>query len=277
MVKREIGKQKEPPVKVFFGVIQRKWFRFVMLGSVYFVAALPLLAFAVFALFGMYAFHTSPVSGATVYGNMLQFMLVCIPLIALISGPATMGITYVLRNYAREQHSWGISDLLEKASKNYMQGVWIGLINSVFVLMMEWMYFYYGTMNGEVKLTYVNYIILMLVGVFFMVRSYIYPMAVSYKLSLKNLYRYSMALALIKLPQNILLQAFSCAVIVLAFYFYPTIGICMTAFGGMAFMGYTHIFYVDRVLLANMDEVNEKEYESEKDIEKKKKKGKREF
>ena len=51
MVKREIGKQKEPPVKVFFGVIQRKWFRFVMLGSVYFVAALPLLAFAVFAKF----------------------------------------------------------------------------------------------------------------------------------------------------------------------------------------------------------------------------------
>ena len=142
---------------------------------------------------------------------------------------------------------------------------------------MEWMYFYYGTMSGEVKLSYVNYIILVLLGVFFMMRSYIYPMAVSYKLSLKNLYRYSMALALIKLPQNLLLQGFSCAIIALAFVFYPIIGICLTAFGGMAYMGYLHIFYVDRVLLDNMDEVNEKEYETEKEIEKKKKKGKREF
>lgn len=277
MENREVSREKEHPVKIFFGVIQRKWFRFAMLGSIYFLSAIPVLAFAVFALFGMYAFHASPIEGATVYGNMLQLMLICIPLIALISGPATMGVTYVLRNYAREQHSWGISDLLEKASKNYKQGFLLGLINSVFVLLMVWMYYYYGIKDGEAKLTYVNYIILVLLGLFIMMRSYIYPMAVSYKLSLKDLYRYSMALAFIKLPQNLLLQIVSGAILVLVFAFYPIIGICLTAFGGMAYMGYLHIFYVDRVLLANMDEVNKKEYESEKDVEKKKKKGKMEF
>lgn len=271
-----VSKEKEAPIKVYFGVIQRKWGRMIALGATQFVASLPVLAFAVFALFGMYAFHTRPVDGAIVYGNMLQFMLICIPLIALISGPATMGITYVLRNYAREQHSWGFSDMLEKASKNYKQGFWVGLINSVFMLFMVWMYYYYGSMNGEMKLTIVNYIILVLMGLFLMMRSYLYPMAVSYQVSLKDLYRYSMALVFIKLPQNLLLQLASAAVIALAFAIYPTIGIFLTAFGGMAFVGYTHIFYIDRVLLQNMDEENEKDYELLKEKQKKtKKKGKK--
>ena len=112
-------KKKEHPLKIYFGVLQRKWFRFITLGSAFFIAALPVLAFAVLGIVAIVGFHGYGDAARTLYGDMMLFMLICIPLIALISGPATMGATYVLRNYAREQHAWGLSDMLEKSSKNY--------------------------------------------------------------------------------------------------------------------------------------------------------------
>ena len=84
-------------------------------------------------------------------------------------------------------------------------------------------------------------------------------MAVSYKLSIKDLYRYSLALVIMKFPQNLILQLFSLGCICAAFY-YPNVGIVITALGGAVLLGFVNVFYTDRVLLENMDEANVKVY-----------------
>ncbi len=273
----EVKKEKKSPVKIYFGVLKRKFFRFITLGSVFFIAILPVVVFMVFGVVAMLSFH---ISGAketmegvkSIYGYSMVWMAICIPLIALISGPATMGATYVLRNYAREKHAWGLSDMLEKASKNYFQGMMMGLINSVLILFMVWIYYYYGNISGTPRMHIANYAILVVFAVLFMMHSYLYPMAVSYKLKLKDLYRYSLTLVLLKLPQNILLLAGTVGVIVLLYNLSVTALIAVCLLGGVAIMWYTHLFYTDRVLLENMDEKNEKVYEEpDKEQQRKKK------
>ncbi|MBR3942526.1 MAG: hypothetical protein IKJ55_04140 [Clostridia bacterium] len=273
----EVKKGKQSPLKIYFGVLKRKFFRFITLGSVFFVSVLPMIVFAVFGMMAMYSFHLSGAKETmegvrSLYGYCMVWMAICVPLIALISGPATMGATYVLRNYAREKHAWGLSDMLEKASKNYFQGMMIGLINSIVILFMVWMYYYYGNISGTPKMHMVNYIILVILAILLMMQSYIYPMAVSYKLKLKDLYRYSLTLVLLKLPQNVLLLAGTVGFVMLIYNFSISALIAVCLLGGVAIVWYTHLFYTDRVLLENMDEKNEKVYaEPDKEQQKKKK------
>ncbi|MBQ7040099.1 MAG: DUF624 domain-containing protein, partial [Clostridia bacterium] len=122
-----VKQQKEPALSVFFGVLQRKFGRFISLNLLYFLTGLPTLIMMGCIGLTLLYFH----SGRAATSNMfLPLMLIMIPLIGILSGPATMGVTYVLRNFAREQHAWIMGDMFEKASKNYLQGLIIGVINS---------------------------------------------------------------------------------------------------------------------------------------------------
>ncbi len=248
-----VERRREKPLEVFFGVIQRKFWRFVTLNFLYFLTGLPTWVFMASGGLALAFFH----AGQTNFNIFFPIMLCCIPLIALISGPATLGATYVLRNFAREKHAWIAADMFEIASKNYVRGMLIGLINSVVAFALVYAYLYYGTVNGGLNI--MNYILIVLGFLFAMTRSYIYDMAVSYKVSISNLYRYSIALSVMKFPQNLLLQIFSLGLICLAFY-YPNVGIIISAFFGIAFLGFINLFYTDRVLIKNMDEGNEKFY-----------------
>lgn len=248
-----VEKKKEPALTVFFGIIQRKIWRLITLNLAYFITGLPTWLFMAAMGFGLYYFH----SGRADYNVFLPWMLVLIPFIALISGPATMGATFVLRNFSREEHAWVLGDMFEKASKNYVQGLFIGLINACLAFALTYLYFYYGTLQKG--LSFVNYIIILLGFILASLRSYIYPMAVTYKLSLANLYRYSLALVIMKFPQNLLLQGFSLAGICSAFY-YPNMGIVISAIGGISLLGLVNVFYTDRVLRENMDSAHEKVY-----------------
>ncbi len=248
-----VDRKKQPPLTVFFGILQRKLWRFVTLNLFYLISGLPTWIFMAAMGLGLYFFSM----GKADYNIFLPWMLIMIPFITFISGPATMGATYVLRNFAREEHAWVVGDMFEKASKNYLQGAAIGFINSVIAFILTYAYFYYGTLQQGLSI--VNYILIVLGFIFASLRSYIFPMAVTYKLNLKNLYRYSLALVILKFPQNLLLQLFSLLCICLAFY-YPNIGILLTAVGGIAILGFVNVFYTDRVLQQNMDSANIKIY-----------------
>ena len=248
-----VKERKEPPVSVFFGVLQRKLGKFITLNFAYLLAGLPTWLFMGCIGLSVLFYH----SGKTDYNWFLPVMLILIPFIAILSGPATMGVTYVLRNFSREQHAWVIGDLFEKASKNYVQGAIISTINSLIAFALVFAYFYYGKLSGGIGP--VNAIVVIFGIILASLRSYIYPMAVSYKLKITDLYRYSLAMVIMKFPQNLLLQAVSFGLIYAAFY-YPNLGIIISVFGGILFLGYLNIFYTDRVLLKTMDEKHEKIY-----------------
>jgi len=147
---------------------------------------------------------TYPPDKASVTGQTdIQIRLVLTLLLILLwgAGPVTAGFTYVLRNYAREEHAWIWSDFIRVLRENFKQGMAVWLIDWVVFYVMAFAFFYYGSMPGWMAALQV------LIGLLFVLYTfmhfYIYPMMVTFKLRLRDLYRNSALFAFGRLFHNI--------------------------------------------------------------------------
>lgn len=202
------GVPKDAPPKnrfiVFFEVLFRKFWRLVTLNIVYFIC--------------------------------------CIPIITI--GPATAGFTYVLRNFSREEHSWVWSDFKEHAFKNFKQALIISVIELVVIVVGFVNFRFYSQMGAtNAFLGYLKYVIIAMGIIFMMMRFYIYPMLVTFNLSIKQVLKNAFIFAIIKLPQNFLMLIV-CAAVMLGFYYYLLIGILLTPFIVLSVLGLMINFFV---------------------------------
>lgn len=118
----------------------------------------------------------------------LMTIFICLPLITV--GPAQAGMTYILRNYSREEHAFIWWDFKENARKNFKQGMIVGLINTVVtVLVLFDIYFYISYRTENLIITAASVLIIVAFLVFMMMSMYIYPMMVTFNLSIKQLYK----------------------------------------------------------------------------------------
>lgn len=120
-------------------------------------------------------------------------------------GPVTAGFTYILRNYSREEHAWLWSDFWQYTKENFKQSIVIWLVDLVAMPMMFIAYMFYSRSQGVIM--YFKYIMCVLIFVYTSMHFYIYPMMVTFKLSVKDLYRNSLLFAFGKLPINIFVFA----------------------------------------------------------------------
>ncbi|MBQ4145921.1 MAG: YesL family protein [Clostridia bacterium] len=120
-------------------------------------------------------------------------------------GPATAGVTYVLRNFAREEHAWVWADFLDAAKSNFKQSVAVFVIDIVAFFVFYMAIMVYSQMPGIMGA--MRYVIWMIIFVFTMMHLYIYPMMVTFKLTIKELYRNALIFALGKLPSNVFIIA----------------------------------------------------------------------
>lgn len=123
-VSKEDANQKR--FVLFFVILWRKLWQFIGLNLIYFVITLPL-----FSYLTVFVLQSVGIEAADLAGNMLFaiagyilnlppfFMWLLIGVSALLYGPATCGLTYVLRNYARQEHAWTFSDFFTRAKENF--------------------------------------------------------------------------------------------------------------------------------------------------------------
>lgn len=81
-------------------------------------------------------------------------LLVLWPLIAL-TGPATAGVTYVMRNWARGEHSFPFSDAVEHARKNWKQALAVSTITGALPLLALLLLTFYEGMIRQVNALFV--------------------------------------------------------------------------------------------------------------------------
>ena len=117
-------------------------------------------------------------------------------------GPASAGFTYVLRNFAREEHAWIWSDFKDALKNNFKQSLIVYLIDIVAFVVFYIAFMVYGQMPGF--LGALRYVILMILFIYTLMHQYIYPVMVTFDLKLKDIYRNAMLFAIGKLPSNIL-------------------------------------------------------------------------
>ncbi|MBO4733884.1 MAG: DUF624 domain-containing protein [Clostridia bacterium] len=137
----------------------------------------------------------------------ISFIYVLMNLLLLPSGLANAGITNVMRNTARDKHSFGMSDFLETIKKNWKQSLIAGIINliiTVVAIFAGWFYRYNYIETGRFIWLVGFSVILSLMLVFTFAKYYMWTMIITFKLKLKDVYKNSFKMAIANLWRNIL-------------------------------------------------------------------------
>ncbi|MBP7401357.1 MAG: YesL family protein [Clostridia bacterium] len=219
------------PAARFFGVLGRKFWKIATLNLMYVVGSLPVIALAIVLApallrflfpkitverlteyFGSAEVVGSLAEGITpeAFSNMVLVFLYVLTAVFLVSmamfvlGPVHAGMTYVLRNYSREEHAFIWSDFWEHAKKNAGQSLVASLIGIVAsVAMVVSLGFYRSVIDNQFLRLLVTGFILLVFTIFTVMQMYIYPMMVTFKLSLKNIYKNAFLFFTLRLFPNL--------------------------------------------------------------------------
>lgn len=131
------------------------------------------------------------------------WLLLMIPSIA-ITGPFTAGVSYVTRNWARDEHAFVWSDFKDAVKTNWKQALLVSFITSLMPIILYVCWTFYGSMTAQSAFFVVPQVLaVMLVVVWFLAAVYMYPLMVTYKLKFKDLVRNALLLSVGRLPQSV--------------------------------------------------------------------------
>ena len=129
--------------------------------------------------------------------------IVSLPVIT--GGLSSVGLTNVTRNIARDKHSFGLSDYFETIGKNWKQALASGIINTViYIIMIFDLMFFFDNQSNDLIYSIGLGITLSMVIVFLMMKFYMWTLMITFKFSLKQIYKNSFKFVIINFKNNIL-------------------------------------------------------------------------
>lgn len=169
-------------------------------------------------------------------------LLTLIPCIA-ITGPATAGVAYVTRNWARDEHAFIWSDFKDAVKENWKQGLVISLITAVlpFLIYVGWTF--YGQMAQQQSFMVIPQMLLLFLGLIWALSvTYMYPLMVTYQLKMKDLLRNGLLLGVARLPMSVGVRLLHCVptllCVLLAYLWNPMYG-ALILFGYYLLIGFS--------------------------------------
>lgn len=192
-------------VKMFFTVLSVRFWQLIQLNLLTSIFWAPAVA-----LFYMQAIIIQE-TGDPVY---IIFYLLLIPCL-MLAGPAMAAMTYIVRNWSRDEHAWVWSDFKDAWKENWKQALIIMLINGVAVLLLSVNLRFYGAMAAEnILFLFLYYMMIIIALIIAMMNMFIFPLMVTYRLSIKHLIRNAFILTMVKLPFTFLVFAATAALTV---------------------------------------------------------------
>lgn len=149
--------------------------------------------------------------------NDMNFMtlLILIPCIA-ITGPFTAGLSYVTRNWARDEHAFPWADYKDAIKANWKQGLLVSTITGCVPFLVYICWRFYGDMAvGNAVWVIPQMLILMLGILWSLAVTYMYPMMVTYQMNFRTIIRNSFILAVGRLPGSVGIRLLHCVPTVL--------------------------------------------------------------
>lgn len=281
------GVPKDAPPKspfiVFFEILQRKFWNLVKINLMYVLFNLP----AVLAgMFIMFFFFPNIFPNAmedpdyflmdTIMKFILLTVMTCIPMIAV--GPAQAGFTYILRNYAREEHAFIWSDFKDAAKSNLKQSLIVGTINFfiTFLTLISIGFYWVHIGSGEIPdvAGAIGLVVMVMIFTLFVCMNiYIYPVMVTFDLTLKQIYKNALIFALIKFLPNLGIVLLNALLIFLSFGliipFNPMIGFIPYIFLTTSLTGFITNFYaypkLKKYIISKIEEEEEEEDDEDDD------------
>lgn len=132
----------------------------------------------------------------------LVYDLISVPV--LTNGLASAGLTNVTRNIARDKHSFGLSDFFDTLKKNWKQALPAGIINTlVYAMLFFDIYFFWFSSKGIMASIGVG-ICVCILFIFTVMNYYIWTLMITFKFSLKQIYKNSFKFVFINMKLNLL-------------------------------------------------------------------------
>jgi uncharacterized membrane protein YesL len=143
-------------------------------------------------------------------GQLMSTLLWLIPCIA-ITGPFTAGVSYVTRNWARDEHAFIWSDFKDALKANWKQSLVVSVITSILPAAIYVGWRYYGQMAGNSVIMIVPQVLVVLVGIIWAISvTYMHPMIVTYELKQMDVFRNSLLLGVARLPFSVGIRLLHC-------------------------------------------------------------------
>lgn len=206
--------------QLFGEVLKVRWSGLIGVNLLYLVFWIPAIIWTILNIVALYNMLTAQPEAYTandVVSLMATWLLVLVPCIA-ITGPFNAGVTYVLRNWARDEHSFVLSDFKDAVKANWKQALAVSAIDGILPFLMFTCWRFYGGMLATNYLFILPAAMVLLVGVLWFLSSMLaYPMLITYDLKLKDVLRNSLLMSIAKLPFAVLVRLLTLIVPALAY------------------------------------------------------------
>ena len=265
-----------PPKRAFFRyweLLWRKRFKLIQSNLLYFAFNLIVLLIVLVLLYVLFSLSltlTGTDLNAWAAANdglnvdtfyrmivLVAFMCTSVPIFAF--GPARAGLTFLTKSFVKEEPVFTWTDFSTKMRSNRKLGMKVGLINGIigFFLLLDAVVYIAilndnsGIFSGvpSILLFFAALFIIFGFALFFMMNLYIYPMIVTFNITIKQLYKNAFIFAMIRWLPNLLILLWDFAIIAIPLLFIPgTMSFYVTAalyiFITPALVDLTNTFYV---------------------------------
>lgn len=181
------------------------------------------------------------------YGDMIdstlfQMLLWLVPCLA-ITGPFTAGISYVTRNWARDEHAFIWSDFKDAVKENWKQSLVLSVITAILPLAVYVGWKFYGQMAAQNSILMIPQVLVVLVALIWSISiTYMHPLAVTYELKMKDVIRNGLLLGVARLPMSVGIRLLHCVPALIAaalvFFWNPMAGM-LVLFAWYALIGFS--------------------------------------
>lgn len=150
------------------------------------------------------------------YSSIFYMLLYLFPCIA-VTGPFTAGLSYVTRNWARDEHAFIWSDFKDAVKSNWKYPLVLSVITGALPLLIFQGWITYGSMAEKNAILAIPRVLVVLVGIIWAISiTYMHPLTVTYDLKLKDVVRNGLLLGIARLPFSVGIRLLHCVPLLIA-------------------------------------------------------------
>lgn len=248
------GVDKDAPrhwgIFLYFELLWRNLGKMFLSNMLYFVTSLPVLVLY-FVLVSVAAANVLPDMSGT---EVLSQTVVIITLLIVIfwgTGPLSCGYSYVLRNIAREEHTWVFSDFFERTKESFWHGLFYLLVDVVMLVctgVAVWVYWGLAQSSGGI-FSALLIVSVLVFALYTTMHFYIYQLEVTFKGSIAQVYKNAFIMAFATMPMCILIGLVIYSATTYLMGFLAPLGVLTAAFlCWISFMRFGIDFYSARII-----------------------------
>lgn len=242
-------------IALYFDIFGRRIWKLITLNLIYLVVSIPAILIA-WAISSYLITFLMTLSGTNIVENQSIITIISLFATAILfqvfgSGPATASISYIIRRYIKDSHVWIFSDFFDHIKKNFKQGMAVYIINTFVSAFLVIAYIFYSLIMRNSLGSLMAFIILVVSAFFVMMQMYTYQLMAGFNFKVKDIYKNSFLLTIIKLPWNSLTVA---TVFLLMYAMYslaltsPFIAVLVLALIYFVLVSFTQIFMTNNIV-----------------------------